>query len=888
MNDDDGLGGALFSMSSEAIFIRRQQYFKNDFLPYHVYSPGASDRDGQPIKNAGKRPKGNWRLNALEDPPRAVRFPPDSDAKNTGFLLGAAGRPLVAADVDVRDPALVDEIVALIEKRLGTSPLVRQGQPPKVAVLYRGASVFSKRATAKLQFADRENEKPTQVELLADGQGLVVDGIHPGTGEPYRWLDQHPFYVKRDELPEITEEQADALTAEIEAILRAHGAVDWVDPVAPPPREPSPRPRRESHGHNFFDQVNDAALERAEDWVPSLFPTVRQPAPNGTWRIPGPLRGLPASKQDLSIDPRHGIRDFHTGEGLTPIDVVLEYGAGIASNPLDAALWLCQRLGVAPERFGYRDRPEEPPPPEPPDWDPPPPDQPPEGPPPPEPTIIVRAGLRHLAASEGLTAMSNAGVKLFVRGQQLVRVVASSVKSADGDDIEMPAIVPAPVPMLGRLGGQSARWFKHDRVGNLLRIDPPQPVLEQMAAMADEWPFPPIQGLLTTPSMRPDGTLLTAPGYDYQTGLYLALPASLKLPPIPERPTRRQAETALELILGLLPEFAFDNAASQSAAVSSLITPIVRAALTVVPISLITAPAAGTGKSFLATLLTILATGEHLPAIAQARDAAETEKRLIAACLLGRTLITLDNVHRVVRGDFMCQVGERPVLMLRPLGTSNSLVLRNCFCFVVTGNNASVADDLVRRTIRIGLDANLAEPEKRQFRFDPIAMVRADRGRYIAAALTICRAYLCAGSPGCLPRLASYGLWSDRVRSPLVWLGMADPVDTMAELAAGDPVREARTMVFAAWASAPTLDFGDGGLKVPELVALAENSPDLHEALLNVAAERGKGAHTAKIDHKILGNWLKRQENTIAERFKLTVDRSDKKRPRWRLVRVSE
>jgi putative DNA primase/helicase len=885
MNDDDGPGGALFSMSSEAIFIRRQQYFKNDFLPYHVYSPGASDRDGQPIKNAGKRPKGNWRLNAREDPPRAVRFPPDSDAKNTALLLGAAGRPLVAVDVDVRDPALVDEIVALIEKRLGTSPLVRQGQPPKVAVLYRGATVFSKRATAKLQFADRENEKPTQVELLADGQGLVIDGIHPGTGEPYRWLDQHPFYVKRDELPEITEEQADALTGEIEAILRAHGAVDWVDPAAPPPREPSPR--RDSHGHNFFDQVNDAALERAEDWVPSLFPTVRQPAPNGAWRIPAPLRGLPASKQDLSIDPRHGIRDFHTGQGLTVIDLVLEYGGGIASNPRDAALWLCQRIGVAPERFGYRDRPEEPPPPEPPDWDPPPPEQPPEGPPP-QPTITVRGGLRHLAVSQGLTAMRDARVPLFVRGQQLVRVVASSVKSSDGDDIEMPAIVQAPIPMLDRLAGQSARWLKINRHGFLIRIDPPQPVLEQMAAMSGEWPFPPIQGLLTTPSMRRDGTLLTVPGYDWETGLYLAQPASLKLPPIPERPTRHQAETALADLLGLLGEFAFADEASRSVTLSLLITPIVRAAMPVVPIHLISAPSAGTGKSFLASLATVLLAGEHLSAIAQAPDDAETEKRLIGAALLGRTLIVLDNARHVIAGDFMCQIGERPVLQLRPLGTSNVVVLHNNFCVVITGNNAGVADDLVRRTIRIALDANTPEPEKRQFRLDPIAMVRADRGRYIAAALTICRAYLAAGSPGCLPRLASYGPWSDRVRSPLVWLGMADPVDTMAELAAGDPVREARTMVFAAWAGALTLDFGDGGLKVPELVTLAENTPDLQEALLNVAAERGKGANTAKIDRKLLGNWLKRQENTIAEGCKLTVDRSDKKRPRWRLVRVSE
>jgi putative DNA primase/helicase len=738
MSADNLSNGAIFSMSSQAIFIRRQQYFKNGFLPYHVYSPGASDRVGEPIKNAGKRPKGNWRLNALEDPPRAVRFTPDGDAKNTGFLLGAAGRPLVALDVDVYNSKLVDEIVATIERRVGITPLVRQGQAPKVALLYRGATVFSKRATAKLQFSDRENEKPSQVELLADGQGLVVDGVHPGTGEPYRWLgDQHPFYFKRDELPEITEEQADTVIAEIEAILRAHGAVDWVDPAVP--CEPSARPRRESHGRSFFDQVNDATLERAEDWVPSLFPMVRQPAPNGAWRIPAPLRGLPASKQDLSIDPRHGIRDFHTGQGLTAIDVVLEYGAGTASNPRDAALWLCQRIGVAPERFGYRDRPEEPPPPEPPDWDPPPPEQPPEGPPPPEPTIIVYAGLRHLAASEGLTAMRNADVKLFVRGQQLVRVVASSVKSADGDDIEMPAMVEAPVPMLGRFAGQSARWLKYDKFGNLIRIDPPQPVLEQIAAMSGEWPFPPIQGLLTTPSMRPDGTLLTVPGYDWKTGLYLALPASLKLPPIPDRPTRRQVETALEDLLGLLCEFAFADEASRSVTLSLLIAPIVRAAMPVVPIHLISAPAAGTGKSFLASLATVLSTGEHLSAIAQAPDDAETEKRLIGAALLGRTLIVLDNARHVVAGDFMCQIGERPVLQLRPLGTSNVVVLRNNFCVVVTGNNAGVADDLVRRTIRIGLDANTPEPEKRQFRFDPIEMVRVESR---CGAVAVGRTYL--------------------------------------------------------------------------------------------------------------------------------------------------
>ena len=55
-------------------------------------------------------------------------------------------------------------------------------------------------------------------------------------------------------------------------------------------------------------------------------------------------------------------------------------------------------------------------------------------------------------------------------------------------------------------------------------------------------------------------------------------------------------------------------------------------------------------------------------------------------------------------------------------------------------------------------------------------MVMADRGKYIAACLTICRAYIAAGRPDKLPKLASFGGWSDTVRSALVWLGEADPV----------------------------------------------------------------------------------------------------------------
>ena len=84
--------------------------------------------------------------------------------------------------------------------------------------------------------------------------------------------------------------------------------------------------------------------------------------------------------------------------------------------------------------------------------------------------------------------------------------------------------------------------------------------------------------------------------------------------------------------------------------------------------------------------------------------------------------------------------------------------------------------------------------------------MRLERGKYIAACLTICRAYIVAGRPGVLPRLASFEAWSDTVRSALVWLGKADPLDTMEDVRADDPERELLGNVLRAWAE----DYGVG------------------------------------------------------------------------------
>ena len=54
---------------------------------------------------------------------------------------------------------------------------------------------------------------------------------------------------------------------------------------------------------------------------------------------------------------------------------------------------------------------------------------------------------------------------------------------------------------------------------------------------------------------------------------------------------------------------------------------------------------------------------------------------------------------------------------------------------------------MVRRTVLCSLDAGVERPELREFAFDPIARVLENRGAYVAAAITISRAYRAAGLP---------------------------------------------------------------------------------------------------------------------------------------------
>ena len=94
--------------------------------------------------------------------------------------------------------------------------LTRTGQAPKRAILLRTITPF-KKITGKVVAPNGDTDQ--KIELLADGQQVVVFGTHPKTGKPYSWFGGDPSSIKHEELPYVSEDEAKQFIAEAVALL---------------------------------------------------------------------------------------------------------------------------------------------------------------------------------------------------------------------------------------------------------------------------------------------------------------------------------------------------------------------------------------------------------------------------------------------------------------------------------------------------------------------------------------------------------------------------------------------------------------------------------------------------------------------------------------------
>lgn len=459
-------------------------------------------------------------------------------------------------------------------------------------------------------------------------------------------------------------------------------------------------------------------------------------------------------------------------------------------------------------------------------------------------TIICEGGELPRMVDEAEQALIRERVSVYSRGSLLVTPAMASVTASDGRQLLSPRLKALSSVWLVDALTRVVDFQRFTQKHGLVSIDCPTKVALTLLER-ERWRFPPLTGVLSTPTLRGDGSILQAEGYDARSALLLDF-GGFVFPEIPEAPSRDDATAALHDLLEAVSTF--DTVADVDGAVivSAILTALVRRSLPTAPLHAVTAHTAGSGKSMLADLVALIATGRICPVISGGQSSEELEKRLGAAFLHGDAILSLDNLEHPLTSDFLAQTLTQEAVKVRVLGMSKLHEVPTGAMLMATGNNLRIAGDLTRRCLVIRLDPDHEQPELRQFQRDGRAYVLSRRAHLVKAALTIMRAHACAGRPAACPPLGSFEHWSIMVRDAIVWAGGADPALSLETARAGDPEREVLRTLMWAWAEA----FQGERTGVADAILASQYKPGFRDALLAVAAERGD------VNARRLGRWL--------------------------------
>lgn len=406
-----------------------------------------------------------------------------------------------------------------------------------------------------------------------------------------------------------------------------------------------------------------------------------------------------------------------------------------------------------------------------------------------------------------------------------------------------------------------AIFYKYDgRAKKVVKCDPPNKVLEMLLDRG-HWAFPTVSGCINAPTLRSDGSIMDKQGYDDDTGLWYYPNKDITLPAMPPKPTRDDAMEALQVLKKLFVEVPFtDPKLDLAVALAAVLTAVCRGAFDTAPMFMFTAPAMGTGKSYMVDIISHIVNGRWCPVVNLAGPKEEREKRIGSILLDGMPMVSLDNLEHDLNDVVLNQMLTQPVVGVRVLGKSGIVNCEWRGTVFATGNNVQIVGDLVRRGLTCNLNARMATPERRKFKYDPVNAILQDRGRYIAAALTVSRAYHLDKKVKKVAPLASFERWSHFVKDPLLWLGEADVLECQTIAKREDPFVKAAEEFVHLWSIGDVLKVGVP-YRVTEIIkavddAMANNH--LRDLLLSQA---GSGRGNVQIDARRLGGWLRTLRN---------------------------
>jgi hypothetical protein len=389
------------------------------------------------------------------------------------------------------------------------------------------------------------------------------------------------------------------------------------------------------------------------------------------------------------------------------------------------------------------------------------------------------------------------------------------------------------------------------------------------------------------PVLRPDGSLLTRPGYDPTTGLLLELAATL--PTVPDRPSNEQVVAARDALLEVVKDFPFERDAHRSAWLAALLTPLARFAFAgPAPMFLVDANVRAAGKGLLLNTISRILTGEPFTIVTYTDDEAELRKRILSLVLAGDRLVLLDNLAGSFGNAVLDAALTGTSFKDRVLGFNRMAEGPLYMTWFGTGNNVATAADTARRVCHIRLESSQEHPERRQDFRHPrlLAWVGENRGQLLVAALTILRGYCAAGRPDLrLPAWGSFEGWSGLVRSAVVWIDMPDPGETRLLLEQRvDVAAESMRVILQCWQQ---IDPERRGLTAAELIQKCKDPRIGSEELYADLRDSLEGL-LGKLDARALGTKLRSYRRRVFQGRFIDQAGTKQRAARWAVYDANE
>ncbi|MEQ4301582.1 cell envelope integrity protein TolA [Plantactinospora sp. B6F1] len=306
----------------------------------------------------------------------------------------------------------------------------------------------------------------------------------------------------------------------------------------------------------------------------------------------------------------------------------------------------------------------------------------------------------------------------------------------------------------------------------------PKQFVAASALSSTRWDnLPVLDGIVTAPLFRPDGTLVQTPGYDKATRVIYA--PILPIEDIPEMPTAEDIEAAKTFLLGkLLADFPWVGP-SRANYIGMLVAPLMRHYLggVLVPAGAVDATSPGTGKSLLTLIMTKIYSGHMRPWVG---DDGEIRKAITSILVdKGGAVVVLDNVGK---GETVDQPTLAAMLTMavwsdRILNFSTSVRVPNDRVWMITGNSLTIGGDNASRAVLIRLDAQMPNPEMRpssKFALGDLEEWLTDptnRATVLRHLLILVRGWILAGAKRIETPMRTFTPWASATAGFLDWLG---------------------------------------------------------------------------------------------------------------------